>query len=98
MRPVALLAAATLAAAPAHARAHHDHRGLLAQAATPAYARAIAAQTCRYMREGMEVNDAGRRALRDLFPVFGADMKRDTFDTAAALIVGERLILCPELK
>lgn len=88
MKLITLLGAAALAATPAP---------VLAQS-TPAYAKAIAAQTCRYMREGMEVNDAGRKALRDLFPVFGADMKRDTFDTAATLIVGERLLLCPELK
>lgn len=89
MKLLTLLGALVVTASPVHA---------LAQESTPGYARAIAFEICRNMRDGMSATTAGTKAIETMFPVYGNDMKRDGFSRAAHLIVAERIILCSELK
>ncbi len=95
MKLVTLLGAAVVAAAPAQAFAHHDHT--IAQG-SPLYAKAMATQICVYMRQGMTHKQAADRTIKELFPVFGADLARAGFDYSARQVVAERLVLCGELQ
>jgi hypothetical protein len=101
MKLTTLLGAALIAASPAHAYAHHDHQPMqvaMATSSTPAYARALAFETCRNQRAGMSSTAAIRKALDDLWPIYGADITRDTSAVAARYVVAERIILCGELQ
>jgi hypothetical protein len=86
MKLIALLGAAALAATP-----------VPAQATTPSYAKAVAFETCRNQRAGMTSTTAIRKALDDLWPIYGADITRDTSAVAARYVVAERIILCGDL-
>jgi hypothetical protein len=100
MRLTTLLGAALIAAAPAHAYAHHDHQPMqvaMATSSAPGYARAVAFETCRNQRAGMTSTAAIRKAIDDLWPVYGTDITRDTSTVAARYIVAERIIICGEL-
>jgi hypothetical protein len=86
MKLIALLGAAALAAAP-----------VPAQASTPSYAKAVAFETCRNQRTGMTSTAAIRKAIDDLWPVYGSDITRDSSTVAARYIVAERIIICGDL-
>jgi hypothetical protein len=85
MRFLPLLGAALLAAAPAHA-------------STPLYAKAYAIRACTSEIGGMNSRDAGRKAMDDIWPIYGTDIMRDGAERAARYITAERMILCGGLK
>jgi hypothetical protein len=64
----------------------------------PPYAKVMATQICTYMLQGMDHRKATEETIKDLFPVFKADLIQAGFDNAARRVVAERLILCGDLE